>query len=249
MAKEIPQQKAEALDHELSHESVETEGFVASYVRGDLSPAAEERFEAHFMDCPRCQEELELERSLARGMKKMAAEGAARSVGMGFLAWLSRRRAFAVLAILAVVAGGLLFARLERENERLEARVAELLDARATNALAEIPVILLGVVRSADERVPELEAGEPHTLAFDPGWNPRIESYDVRIHDDAGDVVLERSGLRPNALEVIQLALPTGALEPGTYRLEAVGRLPEADAGEASTVEIGSFPFRVAHAG
>lgn len=218
----------------MEHSTIEEQAIVERYVRGTLSAEEEERFEAHFMECARCQEELETARSFTRGMKRVAAEEAARSaMRSGLLVWLVRRRAAAGAVALALIGLVLGTGYLLRENRQLEIRLVEL--ARP----AELPVVLLGVVRSEETPTTVSDTGEPWSLAVDAGADPRIESYAVSILDAEGEVRFEREGLSPNVLEVIQLTFPSGFLPPGEYRLEVRGIL----AGES--VELGTHPFRI----
>jgi len=232
----------------MDHGYIEEHGLVARYHRGDLTPDEEERFEAHFMECARCQEELEVERSFARGMKRVAAEDAARSaVRLGLLAWLARRGLGVALAAAVVLVAAVGFGHLLRENQRLQTRLAELTPGDAgelATPLADVPLLLLGVVRSSDEPAVVTDPGGPWSLAVDAGADPRFESYAVTILDAAAPaedaIRFERAGLRPNDLEVIHLTFPTGFLDPGDYRLLLSGTLPGGD-----TVELGDYPFRV----
>ncbi len=61
----------------MDHTEIADRGWVELYHRGQLTPADEERFEEHFFGCEECQRELELARSMVRGLRTMAAEDAA----------------------------------------------------------------------------------------------------------------------------------------------------------------------------
>lgn len=240
----------------LDHDVVTERGLIERYHLGTLSAEEEERFEAHYLDCAQCQEELEAQRSFVRGMKTVAAEDAARSaVGLGLLAWLVRRGAGVAwaLAALAVVVGALASAHLWRQNERLETRVAELSTGYGPTGpagdglgvpLAGVPVTLLGVLRGEDGAPPVIDpGGGPYSLAVDAGADPRFASYAVTLVDAAGEVRYERHGLLPNDLEVIQLTLPADFLPPGEYRFVLRGTRP---GGESE--QLASHELRVAHA-
>jgi hypothetical protein len=236
----------------LEHRTIAERSLIERYHQGTLSADEEERFEAHLIGCTECQEELAVERSFVRGLRTVAAEDAARAVVRGgLLAWLSRRAAAAAVAALAVVALGLALGHLWRENERLEERVAALAAAEAAAGgaldapLAGVPVVLLGVLRGADD-VPTIipRSGGPYTLAVDVGADPRFTGYALTIVDAAGEVRFERHDLLPDDLEVIQLLVPAGFLPAGEYRLAVRGSL---SGGEG--LEIGDHRFRVAPPG
>lgn len=229
----------EHFDHSTAFEH----GFIERYHLGTLSPTEEERFEAHFMDCAQCQEELEVQRSFTRGMKTLAAEEATRSaVRLSLLAWLSRRGAMTAFAALVVLVAAAGLVHLLRENTRLETRVAELAGG-TTPALqvSEVPLVLLSVLRGEDDGpVVVTDPGGPWSLAVDAGADPRFVTYGITLLDAKDEVRLEREDLQPNALEVLQLTFPSGFLSPGDYRLLVRGVLPGGE-----RVDLGSYPFRL----
>src|SRR5215217_2198265 len=94
----------------MDHTYIEESGLVERYYQGLLPPEEEARFEAHFVACSECMEQLELARGFQRGLKAVAAEDAARVVVQaGLFAWLARRGRLAqwglAMAVLLVVAG------------------------------------------------------------------------------------------------------------------------------------------------
>jgi hypothetical protein len=99
------------MDHtHIDHTEIEESGLVERYHQGLLPPEEEARFEAHFVTCSECMEQLELARGFQRGLKTAAAEDAARAVvRAGLFAWLARRGRLAqwglALAVLLVAAG------------------------------------------------------------------------------------------------------------------------------------------------
>ena len=246
------------------HAAFEARGTLESYLRSRLPAEEEVAFEAHLVQCPRCQEELELERSFGRALRAAATEDALRATVLGGLAVHLRRRGLvAALVALAVLAGALGLGRLWQENQRLETRLAELEDldpspllppsshppARDPTAapddgpalvrpLAAVPVVLLGVLRGETTAGSITDPGGPWSLALDIGGDPRFESFGVRLADSEGRVLFERDSLLANDLEVIQLTFPSGFLPPGTYELRVLGNLL---GGEQE--ELGVYPF------
>ena len=216
------------------HEFIREHCVIERYHRGDLSPEEEERFEAHFLECVECREELEAERGFARGMKTVAAEEAARTaVRLGVLARLSRRGGVLAMAGLAVFAVGLAAGHLLRPGAP---------PVSLSVPLTDVPVVLLGVLRSEDEGlVVVTDRGGPWSLAVDAGADPRFESYTLTVLDAAGTPRWEGRDLRPSVLEVIQLTFPSGFLPPGDYRAVVDGVLPDGE-----SVELGRYTFRLA---
>jgi hypothetical protein len=95
----------------MNHADIEEQALIDLYHRGALSPEQETELEEHFVDCVRCQEDLEAARGFQRGLKRMIAEDAARvAVQAGVFAWLARRGRLAQLGLLLaalLVAAGL----------------------------------------------------------------------------------------------------------------------------------------------
>lgn len=88
------------------HADIERRALVERYFRGDLPPAEEVEFEAHFFACSRCQQDLELARELRQGLRGAAAgEAAGRATLTRFalVAWLARRRPAVRAVLLAAV--------------------------------------------------------------------------------------------------------------------------------------------------
>ncbi len=233
-------------DGVLDHATIDELGLVEDYCRGTLDAEEERRFEAHLMDCARCQEEVEVHRSFVRGMRSVAAAEAVRSAaGLGVLAWLWRRRGLLAIAVLAAVVAGTAWLQLWRENRRLELRVAELAGGDSgggelAGPLAAVPVVLLGVVRGEDASAAIVDPGGPWSLAVDVGADGRFTSYAVTVLDADGIPRFERRELLPNVLEVIQLTFPGNFLSPGEYRLRVYGNTPGGE-----RVELGDYPFRL----
>ena len=109
----------------MDHTHIEERGWIERYHQGLLPPEEEASFEAHFVTCTECMEQLEMARGFERGLKTLVAEDAARAVVLqaGVFAWLARRGRLAqwgmALAILAAAAGvPTLWLRAQGDSER-----------------------------------------------------------------------------------------------------------------------------------
>lgn len=105
---------------------VEFEDIAEQYVTGRLSPAEEESFEIHLLECRECRDRVALADDFRDSIRGVAAEDASRVVvQLGFFGWLARSRA-ARLGFLAVA---LLFLALPLwllvDRSRLERELAE----------------------------------------------------------------------------------------------------------------------------
>jgi len=171
----------------MDHALIEEDALLELYAQGRLDPEVEEELEAHLVGCATCQEELIAVRGLARGVRRVASEEAARLVVQAGIA--SRlRRTFSgpgrwgwIAAGLVVVLGALAAtyaARVTSENRELRAVVAAQGRGEAPDAgehpedvgerdrLAALErslpaavgtVVLLTEVRGADDTPPSVE--------------------------------------------------------------------------------------------
>lgn len=109
----------------MDHTYIEEKGLIELYHQGALPPEEEIQFEAHFVNCPQCIEELEAARSLRVGIRTMVAEDAMRleaATRVGVLARLIQlaKRPGVIIGVFGAVAAMLLGAWwLSGEFERL----------------------------------------------------------------------------------------------------------------------------------
>jgi Putative zinc-finger len=113
----------------MDHDHIDAEDVAGRYLAGTLPDDERQRFEEHFLDCPRCVDVLERLDGLQQGLRTVAAEDVAR-VPPGRIrrpAWRSFVAAAAgIAAAIALVAGGALWLRERRELGQTSARVADL---------------------------------------------------------------------------------------------------------------------------
>lgn len=222
----------------MDHVYIEEQALIERYHRDDLDADEASRFEAHFIDCQQCLEQLELASGFLAGLRTVAAEDTVQGVRLGIFAWLMGRggwkRSAPFLAILLLSLGLPLAWLLGRSGAGFP-----------DGGTAFTPeVFLLSTLRTAPGEpaafVLELSPGQGVALAIDPGRDPRFESYRVILLDSTGRERLRESDLLPNALEVLLLTLPDDFLVPGEYRLLLKGLLPD-----GSTVDLEQHVLRV----
>jgi len=117
----------------MDHALIEEDALLELYAQGRLDPEVEEELEAHLVGCATCQEELIAVRGLARGVRRVASEEAARLVVQAGIASRLRRTfsgpgrwgwiAAAALVVLGALAATYA-ARMASENRELRAIVA-----------------------------------------------------------------------------------------------------------------------------
>lgn len=117
----------------MDHALIEEDALLERYTQGRLEPNLEEDLEAHLVGCDACQEELVAVRGLARGVRRVASEEAARlAVQAGVVSRLRRALRGAgrwgwVVAGALVILGALAAtyaARTAFENRELRAVLA-----------------------------------------------------------------------------------------------------------------------------
>jgi hypothetical protein len=123
---------------EMDHDYIEQNHIVDRYVMRKLSPAEADRFEEHYLSCQPCVDRLERAEALQGGLKRAAAEDAARLAAVrraGLFAALarlgrSRQLGLGLAALCAVLLLPALLAyreagRLGRQLDRANAELAE----------------------------------------------------------------------------------------------------------------------------
>lgn len=128
----------------MDHRRIEEENVAELYATGRLSPAEEEGFEVHLLECRECRERVARADDLRESFQAVAAEEAARAtLQAGLLAWLARRSRAARLGLLtlALFALAALPAWLLLDRERLESELASAREAaeRPAPPLPSIP--------------------------------------------------------------------------------------------------------------
>lgn len=250
------------LDDQFFHELIEVESdLVDAYVRDEMTPSEQERFEAALGLFPARREKVEFARTLQRVLT--------RPVVRDIPAW--RRMLPLAAAVLLFAAGAAWFAfesiRLKDERVSLEAQRASLaesltrLEAQANEQRARIAEMEEQASRPAP--VPRIVSfvlaagmlrGDPGSNAFRVPYGAdaialelsleRVGSktYRAAIQTPSGETILTQRGLRPRKGKsgaLVSVLLSSGELSPGDYILVLSGER----AGGVETV--GEYSFRV----
>ncbi len=220
----------------MDHAKIEAEDFVERYVLGRLTAAERERFEAHYVDCPRCLDQLEWTQDLHGALKTAAADSAVRTLLVGgVFSFLARRSrgvqvlsALAAMALPAILVLALLLPRLGELSELRRPQV-------------NTASVLLGVLVRSGEPAAEvtlLRLSERQRVLLEVDGDAAFESYRATLFDAAGEPTWQ-DRLRPNPWAVLEVTFPAGFFRPGDYRLDFAG-LTE----DGRPVELGSFRLR-----
>jgi len=252
----------------MDHAYAEEHGLVDAYLKDRLSEDERSAFEAHYFDCARCLEQLEMAEDFGEGMRQVALEEIAPRLGLlAALARLTRGGRLALAALLLFLALfplGLLkirdrqhetqlaAARTPEPDPRVERLEAELRDLRerATQPSStggpqvNVPVFLLAAVRSAEEgrepvnRLPLTAATGSVILTVELA-TVDAPTYCATLQGPNGKEIWRTDGLRPDSRDALTLLLPTSMLPPGDYQLTLEGTK------DGRTFPAGLYPFRV----
>lgn len=234
----------------MDHAYIENNQVIDRYLMEKLPTAESARFEAHYLDCQRCLDQLELAETFLHEFRGAAARQAARATGLGFLAWLTRRRVYqaALLATTVLVAAGVTvsFERRLAEERQARSEVTEKL-ARAYRPQVETLVLPLDKERGASAEEPSRRirlGASPEWIVFSlPLSEPRqaVGPYRVTLIDGHGNDVWRSEPFEPDTQGSLRLSLHSSWLGPGDYRLrvDAVG----SSGGESGDATY--FAFRV----
>lgn len=214
----------------MDHRRIEEESIAELYATGRLSPAEEEDFEVHLLECRECRERVAQADDLRESVRTVAAEDAARTaLQAGLLVWLARQSRAARLGMLTVAMlvltafpAWLLLDRARLESELASAREAAERPAppspspitdpkRSLDQLAQEKTLLeeeLGRERSTRE-----ELAERITRLTRPQVNAAVYSLgQVRGTAETNELPLGPSS------EWIVLSLELPQVEHSTYR-------------------------------
>jgi hypothetical protein len=223
----------------LSHERIQSEGWVELYVRRRLSPADNAAFEDHFFQCDQCFAEVEeMERFVSgvrdagrRGLLDRESDSAPTPVR-----WLMPAFVFAMSAVvlLAGVLAYMALVRLPDSEMRLQAALAG--SARSESQLAELsrrasansanagpqanlPVVILTANRSAND-APDRLTIDPQTkmalLWIDIPPQPAGAKFQITIASDGGPGETIH-GLERNENGALAAGVPIDDLAAGAY--------------------------------
>ncbi len=216
----------------MKHEYIEEHGLVERYLQGTLDRAEREPFEAHFIDCPSCLEELEWAEDLRGAVRAAVAEGVLESPPSGPVRWIrwlgslepAPRRALIAATLAAALLLPFFAGRYQRpaagEGPQLNTPLIYLSAVRGDELSASLQRIYLPQDRGQGR-------GQSLVLVLEVGSDRAPEEdgaeFGVRLRSSGGELLWESTGLFLNAAGALTLTLPPGFLEEGDYRLEVLG--------------------------
>jgi hypothetical protein len=245
----------------MDHTYIDENLVVDRYLMGRLTAEESERFEEHYLHCPRCLDRLEEAERFRGALRQVAAEDGARETGgppsseretrdggarlLPFPARLfatpgGRGLIAAALLAAVVLPPTLLYRQLQDTREEL---------ARARRPPARTAIFSLGLERGgpgASEPSHRIRIGsEPQwiVLSLDLGSAEHDVYRAILLRDGEGGKGKElwrAEELTPDAQEALVIGFPSSLLEPGDHRVRVESVPPDTE-----PRPVGEFTFRV----
>jgi hypothetical protein len=224
----------------MTHEQAAAAGMVEKYLLDELSPAEREQFEEHFFECTVCAEDVlagyrlkealqtppgEAQPANPKVVEMPPAQPAGRVHSEARPA--SRWAAIAAGALLCVVGYQNLVER-PRMVQRIAAATSPYVPAKAVN-------FPMGS-RAGEGDVPVFHSAEPLVLNIDIPAEKRWQEYELRISGPGPSYSVMITS--EQARNTVPVTFPKGSLQPGTYRMQVLGR---AIGGSTHLLQAGEF--------
>lgn len=243
----------------MKHQEIRDRDIVDRYLMGKLTQDEEQRFEEHYLDCPRCQEQLKqaalFRQSLKnvvdqKGLATARGDSNTRVKNPGKAPWFLA----AAAVMVALLSAGLFVKQRHAWEERFGKQQASL-DA-LTGALTRLEAPRINpphLVLEASRQVITEEATPPHRIALSEGddWfdltlKGAFQGFpEYRLHLDraSGERVWQRDGVTPNSEGKIGLSFPATLFPTdGNFALTLEAR------SNGRFVHHSTFSFHIAHA-
>jgi hypothetical protein len=228
----------------MDRQQVINDSLVDRYLLGQLDESEAMAFEDFYAGSPETLAELEESALLIAGMREIGggdiagpllAKSGAASAPRGAAARVRRIVGSPVYGIaaslVAVVALAVALGGIARQDGGIT----------GPTRLADVntPIVVLSPMRGGSDGL-EIAVRDSHyvAMALDLG-TPEAGEFRVTLLDEAGDLVWQADGLRPDAMDSLTFVLPAGLLDGDAYRLVA---RPSQDPGQTLT-----YPFVMSH--
>jgi len=226
----------------MDHSEAVAKKVAESYLLGELSPEQREAYEEHYFSCPECAQDVNAAAMLVANIKEVLRTDSSLSIaadlvpersGWWSLSWLRPAYAMAALAALLCVVAFQNLVTIPKLKHEITNNVPQ--------ALASFSFIQQGA-RGASALAVRPEANRPFSLYVDIPESHDFASYICTIQTDAGVVDLSVPVSAEEAKENVELLVPAGRLQPGSYVLVIRGNRSSSNPSQAG-VEVAHFPF------
>ena len=234
----------------MMHPQIDDEEIIERYARNQLGPEEKRAFEEHFFSCDECFEKVSATERFVAGVRDAAqrgllAEQPKGEVGPGswqLSSWWVPAFAgsFAVVFVLAAIAGWQYFVEIPRVRSQLSQTAAELSAERRARATLEqqleqdaraegnVPLVMLQATRDVQAPATEaiLPAGAGQLVLWIDVASGRYRSYHLEVYDAAGKSVETLQRLSPNSYGALAASLAAQRLQPGELQIKLFGDEP-----------------------
>ena len=179
------------------HQYIEDNHVAERYLRRTLSPEDRSSFEAHFPDCPDCQDRLALAEVFRGGGGEPVTDQPSR-IDDGMLASFLRAWTFATQ------------------------RQRQITAALALLAVVGVPLVFVAGVYFGLESI--RNEARHTSMLIDPGSSSGVESYTVAVTNSAGRIISATAGLEVKPGQLLSVPLNYAQLPAGDYTLSVRAR-------------------------
>jgi hypothetical protein len=198
------------------------------YVLGELPQNLREEYEEHYFECAECALDLkaaatfvDTSREVLRAEREKSAEKASVAAGGGWLAWLRPVVAVPVFAALLMVLVYQNTVTIPRARQGANLSTGQVFTS--SFSLRKADTLGGEEARAGDEGKVQVHANEGFALRFDFTPRQRFDSYVGQIQDESGRSVLQVRIPGSSANREVQIAVPGGVVQPGSYVLVLAG--------------------------
>jgi hypothetical protein len=218
------------------------------YVLGELPQNLREDYEDHYFECAECALDLkavaafvDTSREVLRAQPENSTDRSSVAAGGGWFAWLRPVVAVPVFAALLLIIGYQNTVTIPQAKQGASAATGQVFTSSFTLKKADT---LGEKAKSADEGKVQVHANEGFALKFDFTPRQRFDSYVGQIQDESGRSVLQVRIPGSSANRELQIAMPGGVVQPGSYVLVLAGD-PENKGQLSKENEVSRLSFTV----
>ncbi len=206
----------------MNHDDLDRNLVYDRYLMDKLEPDERAQFEAHYIDCERCLDELAISERLVEAWRHASSDISLPVARRASASRMLLPLAATVAAVAVGVAAWSLATQRSLQGELVAARTA------AATPAGNVPLLLLSAVRNATPRSAPAQRlrpdpAVPHFLLALEAPGHGAGSFDALIADAAGEPRLAVTGLTANQMGWAVISVPSDRLEPGVYSITLRG--------------------------
>jgi hypothetical protein len=219
------------------------------YVLGELPQSLREDYEEHYFECAECALDLkaaatfvDTSREVLRAEREKWAEKASVAAGGRWFAWFRPMVAAPVFAALLLVVVYQNTVTIPRAKQGARLGAGQVFTS--SFSLKKADTLGGEEAKAGDEGKVQVHANEGFALKFDFTPRQRFDSYVGQIQEESGRSVLQVRIPGSSANREVQIAVPSGVVQPGNYALVLAGD-PGAKGQMSKENEVSRLSFTV----